>query len=64
MVRATEAREVAPDIYLKEFYGLHTDTKPTANLANGSVFIEIDTNDVYFFDEENTRWLKAGGSNA
>lgn len=60
MYRATEAKELAPNLYLKEFYGLSTDTKPTENLANGSVFIEMDTSDVYFFDEENTVWLKAG----
>lgn len=64
MVRATEVREIAPDIYLKEFYGLSTDTKPTANLATGSFFLEIDTCDVYYFNEESSEWIKAGGSNA
>lgn len=64
MDRATEAMEIAPDRYLTKFYGLSTDTKKTERIANGSIFIEMDTGDTYFFDEENTRWIKAGGSNA
>lgn len=45
-----------------EFRGLSTDTKPTTEysgdlIANGSIFIEIDTAHMYFYDEENTTWL-------
>jgi len=43
------------------YNGLSTDAKPTDYLITGCVFIEIDTGDVYFFDEENNEWLKAGG---
>lgn len=43
-----------------EFRGLSTDEKPTEldnqDIANGSVFIEIDTGDVYIFDAENKEW--------
>ena len=47
-----------------EFSGLSTDTKPTgADIATGSTFVEVDTGDVYFFDEESNTWLKVGGSN-
>lgn len=38
------------------FYGLSTDTKPTTHIVNGSVFIEMDTATLYFFDQENTEW--------
>lgn len=62
MIRATDAMEIAPGVYMKTLYGLHDDTKPTDGIANGSVFIEIDTSDAYFFDEEHTTWVKAGGS--
>ena len=64
MDRAVDAREIAPNLYIKKFYGLSTDTKKTENIANGSIFIEMDTNDAYWFDEEHSRWLKVGGSNA
>lgn len=43
-----------------ELRGLSTDTKPTEidgkEIANGSVFIEIDTQKILFFDAENEEW--------
>lgn len=43
-----------------ELRGLSTDTKPTEidgkEIANGSVFIEIDTQKILFFDAENKEW--------
>lgn len=47
--------------FLVELRGLSTDNKPTvletgANIENGSVFIEIDTGDVYLYDEKGTEW--------
>jgi hypothetical protein len=36
---------------------LSTDTKPT-NVENGSQLVEMDTGLVYFFDEENVRWIQ------
>ena len=46
---------------------LSTDTKPTANLVTGSLALEVDTGDVYAFDETSTgTWGKiaelGGGS--
>lgn len=47
-----------------EFYGKSTDIKPTVDangqpLVNGSVFVEIDTSEVYFYDEATQTWLQA-----
>lgn len=43
-----------------ELRGLSTDTKPTEingyKIGNGSVFIEIDTQDVYIFNETTQEW--------
>lgn len=36
---------------------LSTDTKPT-NVINGSIATEVDTGDVYFFDEDGEAWVK------
>ena len=44
-------------IFLVEGTCLHDDTKPT-DVANGSCLIEMDTGDVYFFDEQNKTWRK------
>lgn len=46
--------------YLLELRGLSSDEKPVeienGTIENGSVFIEIDTGDVYIFDAENKEW--------
>ena len=46
-----------------ELRGLSTDEKPTEingkKIDNGSVFIEIDTETIYFYDLENEEWKGA-----
>jgi hypothetical protein len=47
-----------------EFYGKSTDTKPTVDangqpLVNGSVYVEMDTSEVYFYDADTKSWLQA-----
>ena len=49
------------DLLQVELRGLSTETKPTSLIGgiidNGSVFIEIDTQDVYIYDGENKEWV-------
>jgi hypothetical protein len=45
-----------------EFRGLSTDVKPTVvyqgvYIANGSEFIEMDTDTKYLYDAENQQWI-------
>lgn len=54
--------------FLVELRGLSTDEKPTilstgGLIENGSVFIEIDTGDVYLFDYTGQEWnnVTSGG---
>lgn len=36
-----------------------TDTKPSGgNLATGSVAIEVDTGDIYMYNEASSTWVK------
>lgn len=46
-----------------ELRGLSTDTKPTQldnkDIVNGTAFIEIDTQKLYFFDETSKTWKEA-----
>lgn len=46
-----------------ELRGLSTDTKPTTvgdiTIDNGSVFIEIDTGKIFFYDIESKTWKEA-----
>ena len=44
--------------YICEISCLSTDAKPTANIVTGSVALEVDTGDVYLFDEASTTWNK------
>lgn len=37
-----------------EASGLSTDSKPTENIVTGSLFLEVDTGDVYAFAEGDT----------
>lgn len=50
--------DVLPDIY-REYSGLSTDTKPIADVGVNSLFLELDTGDVYYFDGSD--WAKVGG---
>ena len=33
----------------------------SVKICTGSVFIEVDTGDAYFFDEDSSTWIKTGG---
>ena len=46
---------VDPTKYLVEYLGTSAETKPTdSNLKIGSMFLEIDTGDIYFYN--GTTW--------
>ena len=60
MVRITSEIMMSEDERLIEAYGLSTDTKPTTGVITGSVFIEVDTSNAFFFDEVSHTWIKAG----
>lgn len=47
--------------YSNEYYGMSTDIKPV-NALNASRFYEIDTGNVYMFDEEGKQWFKQRGN--
>jgi len=40
-----------------ELRGKSTDPKPTEGIENGTVFIEIDTETIYFFDADVKDWI-------
>lgn len=62
MLRMTTVAEfTAPEdgMVLRRIEGacLSTDDKPNVDIASGSVMVETDTGDVYFYDEEEG-WIK------
>ena len=64
MVVVNKIYDVYPDgTKLYGFGGESTDSKPTAwdgkDIGVGSLFLELDTGDFYYFD--GTTWSKVGG---
>ena len=49
-----------------EFAGTSLDTKPEDDVMTGSLFLEVDTGDLYAYDEDGEEWGKiaelGGGS--
>ena len=37
---------------------LNADAKPTENIANGSMCIEMDTGNIYMFNSASGAWIK------
>lgn len=42
---------------INEYMGTSTDTKPL-DAPNGSIFVEIDTGDIYFFNADSGSWVE------
>ena len=66
MIRKTMERQFDEDSKYIEISCLSTDTKPTTGIITGSLALEVDTGDVYAFDEVGAEWNKicslGGGS--
>jgi hypothetical protein len=54
MVRVIVERMFDAQTKYIEASGLSTDTKPTEGIVTGSLFLEVDTGDVYAFAEGDT----------
>lgn len=62
MVTYTKAVMSTPETILAEIVGLSTDSKPTAGIANGSIFIEMNTGKIYFYNEAGSAWVEFSAS--
>lgn len=62
MVRIISTKPVDAGINYIEAAGLSTDTKPAEKVATGSVYMEVDTGKVYFYNETAEEWTEIGGS--
>ena len=60
-MRTIEVKWISSEVNYCELAGKSTETKPTTNLADGSLYMETDTGDVYIFDETDVAWTKIGG---
>ena len=58
MIRILTERIIEGNKKYIEAAGLSTDSKPTADLVTGSVFVEVNTGDGYLFNETAGTWVK------
>lgn len=58
MVRILTERIIEENKRYIEAAGLSTDSKPTADIVTGSVFVEVNTGDGYLFNEAAAAWVK------
>ena len=67
-VRLIDLEEVMPGQFFRAYVGKSTDVKPTdddqVTQRTGNLFIEIDTGDTYFYDEESEGWILPGAEEA
>ena len=67
-VRLIDFYEVTPGQFFRAYAGKSTDNKPGDDPENGvyqrggNVFIEMDTGDTYFYDEEAVDWILPGAT--
>lgn len=59
MIRTLVERTFSGDLKYVEMFGKNTDSKPVNGIITGSKFTEVDTGDVYLFDETSSgTWTK------
>lgn len=58
MFTNTKAIYIGDEKILVEAACLSTDSKPTTGIANGSLLLEMDTGDIYAFNEAGSAWVK------
>lgn len=51
-------RPITNSVAYVEISGDSTETKPTAGIADGSIFVESNTGKVYFFNEKSGDWVE------
>ena len=61
MVTIMNAGIVKEGRQLLDLAGLSTDDKTKDGVLNGSSFLELDTQQVSFYDQENDAWIPVGG---
>jgi hypothetical protein len=57
-MRIVEEKLTADGKYIRTYFGTNSETKPTAGLADGSVFVEVNTGKAYLFNETASAWVE------
>ena len=57
-MRIVSEKLTADGKYIRTYFGNSSETKPTADLADGSVFVEVDTGNAVLFNETAGAWAE------
>ena len=55
-MRIVSEQYCADGKYIRTYFGKSSETKPTADLADGSVYVEVDTGKAILFNETDGSW--------
>lgn len=44
--------------YIRTYFGNSNESKPTSDLADGSVFVDVDTGKAFLFNETTSAWVE------
>lgn len=62
MITSQNQVQLQDGVYISAvtLFGLSTDSKPTTGVANGSIFMEMDTSSIYLYDAAAAQWVEWG----
>lgn len=58
MIRTIVDKPFTDALHYVEMAGRTSDSKPTTGIITGSKFLEVETGDVYAFEESGSNWYK------
>lgn len=59
-MRIVSEQPCADGKYIRTYFGASTESKPTTDIADGSVFVEVDTGKAYLYNETTSAWVEQG----
>jgi hypothetical protein len=57
-MRIVSEQPCADGKYIRTYFGNSNESKPTSYLADGSVFVEVDTGKVFLYNETASSWVE------
>lgn len=57
-MRIVDEKPTADGKYIRTYFGNSSESKPTSYLADGSVFVEVDTGKAFLFNETTSAWVE------
>lgn len=59
-MRIVSEQYCADGKYIRTYFGASTESKPTTGIADGSVYVEVNTGKAFLFNESSSTWVEQG----